>query len=122
MAFLISFAILTGSILSAALILNENPGTEQGYLKLNIELFMHSYLHFIFSPESETFRRLVYYPPWCRISTFIIGIILGYVLYQEKSSVFMTKLNLVCFNYFLNTSISFILNYIFSRKSILLVG
>ena len=30
MAFLISFAILTGSILSAALILNENPGTEQG--------------------------------------------------------------------------------------------
>ncbi len=48
-----------------------------------------------FRPEGELFKKLVFNTPWARICPFIIGLILGYIIFVEKSNETMTKLSSV---------------------------
>jgi hypothetical protein len=52
-------------------------------------------LLFQYRQDSLRFANLIYNTPWARIGPFIIGLILGYILYAEKAKILACRLTKV---------------------------
>ncbi|CAF0840673.1 unnamed protein product [Brachionus calyciflorus] len=63
----ISILFIIANIITSALVINSEPGSEKG-------LFLYPY-----------FYIFAYVVPWLRISPFMIGLLLGYILFKQKS-------------------------------------
>ena len=61
----ISIIILCANVIATGFILNHYPGSEVG----------------VFGPN---FFQKVYITPWCRIGPYVIGILVGYLIFLDK--------------------------------------
>lgn len=68
----ISVLLIGVSILVTALVINNHPGSEMGLV----------------ATDQAAYFNNVYIPPWCRIGPFLVGLLLGYYIFTNK-----TKLN-----------------------------
>ena len=68
--FLVILFVL-GSILSTFAILIQNPGSEQG----------------LFGPKADIYNTWVYIKPWARCGAFLVGLLLGYILFVRKTTI-----------------------------------
>lgn len=65
----LSILMLLTSMITTAVIIYNKPGSEIGSL----------------GPENIFYFQKVYITPWCRITPFIVGILLGYIIFLNKT-------------------------------------
>ena len=54
-------------------------------------------IHFFLHRNAVSYMHDVYFPPWCRVGSFAIGLMLGYLMVVTRRQLMMSKVSIsVC--------------------------